>query len=93
MTIMLGNLSVKEIEARLGINFPENLVEFMEQNRHQSPQNIPVGKWHCFDIPFTLVCGDVDTAKKIFSALNDQAHLCKESLRISVIGWLTDSSL
>lgn len=84
MEIMLGNLNVSEIEARLGINFPKDIVEFMKQNHQVSSNNISIGKWHCFDIPFNLVCGDVETAKKIFNALKDQASQCKESLRISV---------
>lgn len=84
MEIMLGNLNVSEIEARLGINFPKDIIEFMEQNHQASARNISIGKWHCFDIPFHLVCGDVETAKKIFNALKDQASLCKVSLQISV---------
>lgn len=86
MQIKLGNLSVSDIEKRLGISFPNEISEFMENNHHASANNIPVGKWHCFDIPFNLVCGDVETATKIFSALKDQASMCKESLRISVGG-------
>lgn len=84
MGIMLGNLNISEIETRLGINFPEDIAEFMKQNHQASANNISIGKWHCFDIPFNLVCGDVETAKKIFNALNDQASQCKESMRISV---------
>lgn len=84
MEISLGNLSVSEIQARLGIEFPEDIVSFMQENHQATASNIQKGKWHCFDIPFNIVCGDVETAQKIFDALKDQAGNCKESLRFSV---------
>lgn len=86
MDIMLGNLSVAEIESRLGINFPQEIVDFMNKNHQASAQNVQSGKWHCFDIPFNLVCGDVETAKTIYGALKEQSGKCKESLRILVNG-------
>lgn len=84
MNIMLGNLNVAEIQKRLGIDFPTEIIEFMEQNHQSSAQDVQSGKWHCFDIPFNLVCGDVETAKKIYGALKEQSSQCKEPLRISV---------
>ena len=84
MEISLGNLSASEIQARLGIEFPEDIVSFMQENHQATASNIQKGKWHCFDIPFNIVCGDVETAQKIFDALKDQAENCKESLRFSV---------
>lgn len=86
MEINLGNLSVSEIQARLGIEFPEDIVNYMKENHQATASNIQKGKWHCFDIPFNIVCGDVETAQKIFDALKDQSENCKESLRFSVYG-------
>ena len=86
MNIMLGNLSVAEIESRLGIKFPQDIADFMSDNHQASAQNVLPGKWHCFDIPFNLVCGDVETAKKIYGALKEKSGECKEPLRISVNG-------
>ena len=86
MEISLGNLSVSEIQARLGIEFPEDIVNYMKENHQATASNIQKGKWHCFDIPFNIVCGDVETAQKIFDALKDQSENCKESLRFSVYG-------
>lgn len=84
MNIMLGNLSVNEIEKRLGIEFPEEIRDFMKQNHQSEANNIAKGKWHCFDIPFNLVCGDVDVATKIFNSVKDKSADCKEKLQISV---------
>lgn len=86
MEISLGNLSVSEIQARLGIEFPEDIVNYMKENHQATASNIQKGKWHCFDIPFNIVCGDVATAQRIFDALKDQSENCKESLRFSVYG-------
>jgi cell wall assembly regulator SMI1 len=81
---MLGNLTVKQIEKRLGIEFPEDIRDFMKKTHQEEADNIKPGKWHCFDIPFNLVCGDMETATKIFEALKPQSAKCKEVLRFSV---------
>lgn len=83
-TIMLRNLSVSQIEKRLGIEFPEDIREFMKQSHCASASNVPAGKWHCFDIPFTIVCGDMDTATKIFNSVKDKADQVKEQLLFSI---------
>ena len=49
--MMLGNLNVSQIEKRLGIEFPEDIKEFMKQTHEPNASNIPKGKWHCFDLP------------------------------------------
>ena len=72
---MFGNISFSEIEARLGIKFPQDIAYFMSNNHQASAQNVMPGKWHCFDIPFNLVCGDIDTAKKIYGAIKDKSGI------------------
>lgn len=81
---MLGNLSVSQIEKRLGIEFPEEIREFMEETRHQNANDIPTGKWHCFDIPFNIVCGDMETAIKIFESVKHRSDECKKPLQFSL---------
>lgn len=82
--MMLGNLKVSQIENRLGIEFPNEIRDFMEKNHQSKAENIKKGKWHCFDIPFTMVCGDIETAKKIFESVKDRQHEIKESLKIAI---------
>lgn len=84
MNIMLGNLSVSQIEKRLGIEFPEEIREFMKLTNQHEASNIAKGKWHCFDIPFNLVCGDLEIATKIFNSVKDKSSQCKEQLQISI---------
>lgn len=84
MSIYLGNLSTKEMEARLGILFPQKLVEYMAANHQESASNIKPGKWHCFDLPFVLVCGDIETAKEIHKHLVPMQSDMKTVLQISI---------
>jgi len=84
MSVMLGNLKVIQIEKRLGIEFPEEIREFMKNTHQPEANNIAKGKWHCFDIPFNLVCGDLETATKIFNSVKDRSSECKEKLQFSL---------
>ncbi len=84
MSIMLGNLSVKQIEQRLGIEFPEEIKKFMQNTHQPIVGNIGRGQWHCFDIPFNLVCGDIETATKISNSVKDKSGQCKEKLQFSL---------
>ena len=70
MGIMLGNLTVRQIEDRTGIKFSDKDVAELNEMRQEKAENIESGKWHCFDLPFTIVCGDKPTAEKILSRLN-----------------------
>lgn len=81
---MLGNLSVNEIEGRLGIDFPENIRKFMKENHQAKAENIAKGKWHCFDMPFHIVCGDMETAQKIYDSVKDRSSECKTTLQFSI---------
>ena len=84
MNIMLGDLSVKQIEERLGIEFPGETRDFMNNSHQSGASKIQPGKWHCFDLPFNMVCGDYDTAKKIYESVKDKSEQCKTSLQFSI---------
>lgn len=59
---MLGNLTVKEMEHRLGITLTDTQRTRMSDIRCNDVQNIPEGQWHCFDIPFVVICGSLEVA-------------------------------
>lgn len=84
MNIYLGNLSVTDIEKRAGVTFPAALHDFMSGRKQEEASKIAHGKWHCFDLPFVLVCGDIDTAKRIHQHLSALSSRFKEPLRISL---------
>ncbi len=84
MTIFLGNLSVKQIEERMGIQLADSEKEELSKMRQEKAEKIEPGRWHCFDLPFMIICGDKPTAEKvvkIFSA-HDLSHV-KEALQVS----------
>lgn len=84
MNIMLGDLKINEIEKRLGIDFPDEIREFMKGTHQCNASNIAKGKWHCFDMPFHLVCGDIEVATKIFNSVKAKSKEVKEQLQISI---------
>lgn len=84
MSILLGNLTVSEIEKRIGIDFPQDVRDFMNSTHHSNAGNIPKGKWHCFDMPFNMVCGDVETATKIYNSVKERSSQVKEQLQFSI---------
>ena len=84
MNIMLGDLSVSQIEKRLGVDFPNEIRELMKSTHQANASNIAKGKWHCFDIPFNIVCGDMEIATKIFNSVKEKAGEVKETFQFSI---------
>jgi len=84
MDIMIGNLSLDEMQERAGFDFPKPLIDYMVDRRQESASNVKTGMWHCFDIPFTLVCGDKETATEIYNHLKAMSPEFKEPLQISI---------
>jgi hypothetical protein len=80
--ILLGNLSVEEIESRLGVSFSKEVKDYMTKNHEMDAMEIPIGKWHGFDTPFSIYCGDEDTKNKIENDLKDKLNKCKETITI-----------
>ena len=83
MGIMLGNLSVPQLEKRLGIKLTDEEREFLENTRQQKAEDIEKNKWHCFDIPFTIVCGSEKFAQKLVEILTPYSDKMAEPLRIA----------
>lgn len=84
MGIMLGNLSVNQIEKRTGINFTESERELLNNMRQEKAEDIASDKWHCFDMPFTLLCGSYDTAKKVFDIMSPYSKEMTQQLTIAI---------
>lgn len=70
MSIMLGNLTLKQIEERTGIIVSDEDREELNDMRQEKAEDIVSGKWHCFDLPFMIVCGDKPTAEKVVKILS-----------------------
>ena len=64
MGIMLGNQSPYQIARRLKIELTEEHKKQLMDAWQQKADDIAKDKWHCFDIPFMMVCGSKETAEK-----------------------------
>ena len=84
MGIMLGNLTIEEMQRRAGVEFPVELIDFMRDKHQGEAQSVKPGKWHCFDMPFMLVCGDMETAKEIYRHLSPLSASFKEQMQVSL---------
>ncbi len=82
--MMFGNLNLSQIQARTGVDFPEALIEYMNPKNQTSAKGIQSGFWHCFDMPFTLVCGDMQTAQEIYKYLGPLSSKFKKRMDIAV---------
>lgn len=84
MEILLGNLSISQIEKRLGITLTDEEIQFFNSTHQARAENIAKDKWHCFDIPFNMVCGSQDFAAKVYEILKPYSCMMNEILRISI---------
>ena len=83
--MMLGNLSTNEMAARLGIDIAigdESLIESWRQENVSIP--LAPGKWHCFDLPFVLLCADMQTAQNLYDILSRYPIKNNATLTISL---------
>lgn len=84
MGIMLGNLTMSQIEERTGISISAEDRAELSGMRQEKAENIGPGKWHCFDLPFMIVCGDKPTAEKVVKILSAYDwSKAKQALQIS----------
>jgi hypothetical protein len=81
---MLGNLTVDNMLERLNIKLSTEDREWLGKTRQNKAENVEIGKWHCFDIPFTILCGDTSTAKHIFDILSPYGDAMEEQIRIAI---------
>jgi len=81
--MMLGNYDIGRIQERLGITLSQKEVDFFNSTNQQNANNIENDKWHCFDIPFQIVCGHKNMAIKIRDILSPFADSMKTSIGIT----------
>lgn len=87
MGIYLGDLSIEQIERRLGVEFTKEDKEQLERTHQGAVNNTPleVGKWHCFDLPFMFMTHDRETAEQFLNFFQRyDASKFKETFQI---GW------
>lgn len=84
MVIMLGNLTLQQIQDRSGFQFPQEAFELL-QNRQEEVNRVKIadGAWHGFDIPFMIMCGSEQMARDLVSILMPHAGKFKTPLQVS----------
>lgn len=84
MPIMLGNLSLQEIQDRSGFQFPQEALNLL-QNRQEEVNGMKIadGAWHGFDIPFMIMCGSEKMARDLAMVLMPHSHRFKTPVQIS----------
>lgn len=82
MGILLGNLSVRELEEKHGFTLSDEDRQALESMRQSSAQKIEDGKFHIFDMPRHILCGSYDTAVKVHEIL--KKYEIKGSIGISI---------
>ena len=66
MAIYLGNLTVQQMESRMGILLTDQERKTLEDMRQENvAKDMEPGKFHIFDIPQVIACGSKETALKI----------------------------
>ena len=83
--MMLGNLSIKKMEDRMGIEFPEELKNVLLKCRQENVSiDMKEGFWHCFDLPFTFVCGGKDLAELMVEHLTPMVAKMTTPLHVAI---------
>ena len=84
MAVYLGNLTIEQVESRLGISLNDTERKFFN-NTHQSKcANLLANAWHCYDIPFIMHCGSRGMAVQVNDILQRYADQCKVVLQIAI---------
>jgi len=84
MSIYLGNVSIEDIEKRLGITLTDIERGWFKLHHQDNASDIQPNRWHCYDIPFDLTCGDLETAKHVAGILSPYSKKMKTSIQICV---------
>jgi len=77
-----GDLKTTDIEQRLNITLSDTDRDKLEGMRQSKANNIIPGKWHCFDMPFQILCGDKGTASMVYDILVPYKALMKSNIQI-----------
>lgn len=84
MPIYLGNMTVRQIEERLGITLDAEASEFLARTRQDIASNLAPDKWHCYDLPFIIACGSREMATKVMEILRPYSEQMKVPIQIGV---------
>ena len=82
MSLRLGNLSVDDLERRLGVSLSESDRQFLEAARQNTAHVEEPDKLHIFDMPFSIICGSEELSKKVLAILLPHSGKVNETIEI-----------
>lgn len=83
--IMLGNLSVEQMEKRLGIALKDEDRDVLSALRENVCNKVAGNdKIHIHDIPFFIVCGTKETYDRVIALLTPYANEFNATLQIAI---------
>jgi hypothetical protein len=85
MGIMLGNLTVGELEKRSGVTFSEEDRRFLGEYRVNHASVIPKDGFHIFDIPFCILCGSREFTQELYGVIKKYDFSKSPELRINFV--------
>lgn len=82
--IMLGNLTVEQMEKRVGITLTDDERNTLNELREMTCDKVDGNnKIHIYDIPFMIVCGNPLARKTVIDILTPYSGKMKGTLQIA----------
>ena len=69
MNVYMGNFTTAQMASEMGIELSAEDAKALDAIRQDDAQNIKPGRYHCFDVPRMLVCGDLPTCYLVHDIL------------------------
>lgn len=91
MSLFLGNLSARQMCDRLGIEYTQQIADMELARQHNANVKRGTDKWHCFDIPFFVMCGSYEVAEVWRDLLTPAEHQMKEPISFGIVTEAEDS--
>lgn len=73
MSVYLGNVTMEQLQERVGTVFEPEDIARLKKTHSDNAEVAGKDEWHCFDMPFTLVCGSRETAENVVDILKNYA--------------------
>lgn len=83
MNILLGNLTISEMERRCGITLTENERKTLEDLREETISEVRGNnKIHIYDMPFLIECGNAEARETVIDIIMPYAGELKTRLQV-----------
>lgn len=82
---LLGNLTLKEMEQKAGVTFPQELINILQDTREEMTASVKGRRvWHCYELPFMLAVGQMQFAEEINGFLQPLSKDFKSVMQIGI---------